>query len=73
MIMHFKHALIIGYNILCFTDGTLTIGIPGHGPVIGGIGGGIMGAPAIGMCGIGAAAMCGEGVILFCISLGPVG
>ena len=49
---------------------TLTIGIPGRGPIIGGIGGGIMGAPPIGMGGIGAAAMCGEGVILFCISLG---
>ena len=46
----------------------LTIGIPGCGPIIGGISGGIMGAPAMG-----AAAMCGEGVILFCISLGPVG
>ena len=51
--------------------GMLTIGIPGHGPIIGGIGGGIMGPPPIGMGGIGAGAMCGEGVILFCISLGP--
>ena len=50
--------------------GTLTIGIPGRGPIIGGIGCGIMCAPAIGIGGIGATAMCGEGVILFCISLG---
>ena len=50
--------------------GTLTIGIPGCGPIIGGIGGGIMCAPAIGIGGIGATAMCGEGEILFCISLG---
>ena len=70
MIMYYKHAQTIGYNI---SDGTLTTGILGRGPIIGGIGDGIMGAPAIGMCGIGAAAMCGEGVTLFCISLGLVG
>ena len=46
------------------------MGIPGRGPIIGGIGGGIMGIPAIGMGGIGAV-MCGAaGATLFCMSLG---
>lgn len=50
---------------------THTIGIPGRGPIIGGIGGGTMCIPAIGMGGTGAE-MCGEGVTLFCMSLGIV-
>ena len=45
------------------------VGIPGRGPIIGGIGGGIMCIPPIGTGGIGAGVMCGEGVTLFCISL----
>lgn len=52
---------------------TRTIGIPGRGPIIGGIGGGIMGIPPIGIGGIGAADICGGGTTLFCISLGAIG
>ena len=45
------------------------MGIPGRGPIIGGIGGGIIGIPAMGMGGTGAE-ICGGGTTLFCISLG---
>ena len=45
------------------------MGIPGRGPIIGGMGGGIIGMPPICMGGIGAE-MCGAGATLFCMSLG---
>ena len=48
---------------------THTMGIPGRGPIIGGMGGGIIGMPPICMGGIGAE-MCGAGATLFCMSLG---
>ena len=46
----------VTYCIFKIMD-TLTIGIPGRGPIIWGIGGGIMGAPPISMGGIGATAV----------------
>ena len=51
-----KYIIILTCYIFKIMD-ILTIGIPGRGPIIWCIGGGIIGAPPIGMGGIGATAM----------------